>query len=303
MHHLLTLCILLLSLNGFAQDYVDIVNISYSEGFNTEFEDGSGQTHVTSFDVAFTYPIVINENNAIITGVDFSNISLALTATAPNSHLNSTTLKIGWAATINERWSSTLVFLPKVTSDYKNIDGDDFYFGGFGVLKYQQKENLLYRFGAYASSEAFGVFATPIFGIYYTSTDDKWEVDLSLPIAANVNYLIGNNLKLGADYIGLGRSYSLTVDDIKGTYVQQNSLDFSAYLEKAFVQQSILVRLKAGFSTNDYEVYDIDETIDLGLSAFRLGDNRTQLNQNINSAPFLKIEAIYRFYIEKDSAE
>jgi hypothetical protein len=288
------------SLNSLAQDYVDILNISYSEGFDADFEDNSGQTRVTSFDVGFTYPIVLNENNALITGVDYSRTTLPLSFTASDSHLNSTTLKLGWAKTFNERWSATLVFLPKIASDYKDIDGDDFYFGGFGVVKYQQKENLLYRFGLYASSEAFGIIATPIFGLYYTSTDDLWEVDLSLPIAANINYIVANNLKLGADYVGLGRSYSLTTNNVKSTYVLQNSLDFSLYLEKAFVDQSILIRLKAGVSTNDYELYNIDETIDLGLSAFRFGDDRTQLNQNISTAPFLKIEAIYRFYIEKD---
>ncbi|MEP2937633.1 MAG: DUF6268 family outer membrane beta-barrel protein [Gilvibacter sp.] len=303
MRCILALCALLFSLSSHAQDYVDILNVSYSEGFNADYRGFTGHTNVRSFDAQFTYPVVLNKDNALITGADYSVTSLTFKNADRQSNLHSTTLKIGWAKVWNERWSSTVVFLPKVASDYNEIDREDFYFGGFGVLKYQKKENLLYRFGLYASTEAFGVIATPIIGLYYTSPNDLLEIDLSLPISANVNYIIAKNLKLGADYVGLGRSYSVTINDLNTTYVQQNSLDFSAYLEKAFIEQSLLLRLKLGYSTNDYERYFLGDKIDLALSAFRFGDDRIKINEHISSAPFLKIEAIYRFYIESDSAE
>lgn len=292
-----------LTIFGFGQNYVDIATLGYSEGFNADFEDGSGQTRVTNFDFNITFPIVLDASNALITGIDYCRTTLPLSFTAADSHLNSTTLKLGWAKTWNERWSSTLVFLPKIASDYKDISSSDYYFGGYGVVKFQKKENLLYRFGMYASTEAFGVIATPIFGLYYTSPNDLWEIDLSLPITANINRIIAYNLKAGMDYVGLGRSYALSMNGVRDVYVQQNSLEFSAYLEKAFLEQSLLIRLKAGVSTNDYELYAIDQQIDLGFSALRFGDNRTQLNQNINTAPFLRIEAIYRVYIDNTSKE
>lgn len=303
MRYIFALCAFLFTLTSFSQDYVDIFNVSFSEGLNTEYEDGTGEVNVRNIEARLTYPIVLDEKNAIITGVDFSRTNLRLTIFERKTNLYSTTLKIGWAKTWNERWSSTLVFLPKVASDYEVITADDLYFGGYGVLKYLHKENLMYRFGLYGSSEAFGPIITPIVGLYYTSPDDLWEVDLSLPITANINYIVAKNLKVGADYIGLGRSYRLNDIYANTTYVQQNSLEFSAYLEKAFVEQSILIRLKAGYSNNDYEEYFTNQTIDLALSAFRFGDNRRQLNKNINGAPFLKIEAIYRFYIDDSSKE
>ncbi len=303
MRHFCIFCSLLFFYLAPAQDYVDLAKVAYSEGFNADFEDGSGQTRVSNLDVNLTFPLVIDEKNAIITGADYNRTNLGLAAMMPQTNLNSATLKLGWARTWNERWSTTVVFLPKIASDYKDIDSEDFYFGGYGVFKYQQNENLMYRFGAYASQEAFGLNATPIFGIYYTSPNDLWEVDLSLPIVANINYIVSRNLKLGADYIGLGRSYSLTTNGIKATYVQQNSLEFTTYIEKAFLEQNLLIRLKLGVSTNDYELYAIDESIDFGLAAFRFGDDRTQLNQNINTAPFLRIEAIYRLYIDNTSKE
>ena len=112
----------------------------------------------------FTLPVVLNDKNAFVTGASFSHNNLQLFPNSQYSSLYSTTLKLGLASTFNEKWSTTLVLLPKIASDYNNISGDDFYMGGFALLKLKKKENLIYRFGVYATSEAFGFFTTPILG-------------------------------------------------------------------------------------------------------------------------------------------
>ena len=66
------------------------------------------------------------------------------------------------------------------------------------------------------------------------------------------------------------------------------------------LKNSVLLRAKFGYSSNNYEVYDNHDTIDLGLTAFTFGDDRTQLNPDLNGGLFVRLEAIYRFHIEKD---
>lgn len=286
-----------------AQEYVDIFKVGYGQTFNNDFENSNNTTFVKFFEADLTYPIVINENNALITGVAFSRNNLELFPEDDFTSLYSTTLKVGLASTFNEKWSSTLVLLPKIASDYNSISGNDFYFGGLGLLKYQKNEHLKYRFGIYASSEAFGIFTTPIIGWYYLSPNKKFEMDMSLPIAADVNYTF-NSITLGIDYYGIGRSFKLYNDSNESTaYVDLSSLEFAGYLQFNTFQKSVLLRAKTGYASSNYEVYGNGDTIDIGVSAFSFGDNRTQLNPQISGGFFLKFEAIYRFHIKNEKKE
>ncbi|MFT4757957.1 MAG: hypothetical protein ACI91R_002618, partial [Vicingaceae bacterium] len=281
-----------------AQDYVDLLKIGYGKTFSNSFADTSENTEVTTFDVDLTYPVVLNGKNTLITGAAFNYSNLQLFPDMGYTSLYSSTLKIGLASSFNEKWSSTVVLLPKIASDYKNISGDDFYFGGFAVLKLKKKENLIYRFGIYATSEAFGIFSTPIIGWYYLSPNKRFEMDMSLPIAADINYKL-DFATVGFDYYGIGRSYKLNQGALPKQYVDQSSLEFLGYFQFNALENSVLIRAKAGYASSSYEVYENGDKIDFGLSAFSFGDNRTQLNPDISGGLLLKLEAIYRFNISK----
>lgn len=287
----------------FGQNYVDLLKIGYGQTFNNDFVDTEESTFVKSFEADLTIPVVLNDNHALITGAVFSRNNLQLFPDASFTSLYSTILKVGLASTYNEKWSSTLVLLPKIASDYNEITGDDFYFGGVALLKYQKNEHLKYRFGLYASSEAFGIFSTPIFGWYYLSPNSKFEMDVSLPISTDINYTSGN-ITYGLDYYGIGRSFRLYNEDgISESYVDLASLEFASYIQFNALQKSVLLRAKFGYSSNNYEIYPDGQTIDLGLSAFAFGDNRTQLNPDISGGFFVKFEAIYRFNISSSEEE
>lgn len=107
-----------------------------------------------------------------------------------------------------------------------------------------------------------------------------------------MNYSLSDKTKIGFNYVARGSSYKLTRENIRSTYVQNNSLEFSSYLQRSSFNKNMLLRLKIGFSTNQFEVYPIDQKVDLTLSAFQFGDNRTQLNTALSSSVFfLKLKA------------
>ena len=296
----LLLLFFLLPLFSSAQEYVDIFRIGYGQTFNNNFEAVNNDTNVKSFEVGFTFPVVINKNHALITGADFSSNNLQLFPNAEYTSLYSTNLKLGLASTWYEKWSTTIVLLPKIASDYKNISDDDFYFGGFALLKLKKNENLKYRFGIYATQEAFGLFTTPILGWYYLSPNKRFEMDMSLPISADVSYKLGITT-LGIDYFGIGRSYNVHYKNLPTLYADLSSLEFAGYLQFNALEESVLLRAKVGYSSNNYEMYAEGEKIDLGVSAFSFGDERTQLNPSLNGGVFLKFEAIYRFNFKEKS--
>lgn len=283
-----------------AQEYVDLFRVGYGQTFNNDFEGAHSSTYVRFFDAGFTFPVVLNENHALITGADFSRNNLQLFPEAEYTSLYSTNLKLGMASTWSDKWSTTLVLLPKIASDYKNISGNDFYMGGFALLKLKKNEHLKYRFGVYASQEAFGLFTTPILGWYYLSPNKRFEMDMSLPISADISYKFGN-ASVGMDYFGIGRSYKVHYENSPTLYADLSSLEFAGYLQFNALEESVLLRAKLGYSSNNYEMYAEGEKMDLGISAFSFGDDRTQLNPSLNGGVFLKFEAIYRFHIGENS--
>lgn len=285
-----------------SQEYVDLFRIGYGQTFNNEFNGVDGNTTIKSFEVGFTLPLPLSKTQAFITGVDLSYNNLQLFPEAEFTNLYSTTLKLGMASKWTEKWSTTLVLLPKMASDYKNISTTDLYFGGIALLKLKKRENFIYRFGLYASEEAFGIFTTPIIGWYYLSPNKKFEMDMSLPITADMSYKLGTT-SVGLDYFGIGRSFNVHSKNMPPMYADLSSLEFATYLQFNLLKESVLVRTKLGYSTNDYEVYSEGDKIDLGISAFSIGDDRNQLNPSINGGIFLRLEMIYRFHIIKLASE
>ncbi len=125
-------------------------------------------------------------------------------------------------------------------------------------------------------------------------------MDMSLPISADVSYKLGITT-VGMDYFGIGRSYNVHYENSSTLYADLSSLEFAGYLQFNALEESVLLRAKLGYSSNNYEMYAEEEKMDLGISAFSFGDDRTQLNPSLNGGFFLKFEAIYRFHLESDS--
>ena len=294
---LIFILLLFLSQWSNSQGYIDLFSINYGKSAATSYENGSQTTTISNFDVDLTLPIELNEKYAIITGVDFSNNTLQLFPDSNYNNLYLTRIKAGINITHSERWSGTYLLLPKISSDYINLSMEDFYIGGVAVLKYKKSKNLSYKFGLYASNEAFGLFVSPLIGLYYLSPSSRFEMNLYLPNNADLNYSLTNKTKIGTDFVARGKSFKLTTDGIRSSYAENNSLEFSSYLQNNSLNKMVLLRLKIGYSTNSFEVYPIDQKIAFATTLFKFSDNRTQLNTNLSSSPFIKIEAIYRFDI------
>tara|TARA_R110000787_G_scaffold28923_5_gene78819 strand:- start:67763 stop:68683 length:921 start_codon:yes stop_codon:yes gene_type:complete len=301
--NLLLLFFLFISIITNAQEYVDVLKLGYGYANEAKYKDTEESTTINSYNAAITFPVELNEKYALITGIDFSSNHLLLSPDYNQSTtLYNTLLKVGLATTHSEKWSSTLVLLPKIASDYKNLSGDDFYFGVYAVAKLKKSKHFKYRFGFYASTEAFGVFATPIIGAYYLSPNNRFEIDASLPITANVNYKFGK-AAIGFDYFAIGRSFNISQETSIPVYVDQRPIEIASYFQYGILENSILLRVKMGYSSNTNEVYKQGDTLDFRVSAFSFGDNRTQLNPDILGSVFFKVEAIYRIHFEKKEKE
>ena len=282
------------------QDYIDLFKINYTAIPSSGYENIDGDNEVNLFDVGFTYPVKLNAKIAIITGVDYIQQTLELSPNTSNVTLNNITFKAGINIKHTDKLSGTYIVLPRISSQDLHTNGNHFFFGGAVVLKYQKNENFQWRFGAYASTEAFGVLATPIIGLYYKSENDKLEITANLPINADVNCNIGNKTSLGFGLLTPVKTYSLkSQEGIPDTYTQVSNIEFGPYFEYRILNNSLLLRAQIGYESLSYELFNEGDELPFRLSAFEFGDDRELLNPEMNGSLFFKIGAIYRFHINK----
>ena len=278
-----------------AQEYIDLFSINYGKSQKTTFEDSSINTDITTFQTNIILPIVLNEKYIAVTGVNFSSYNLQLLPDSENNHLYSTNLRAGLSVKHSEHWSGIYLFLPKVASDYINLSSEDIYLGGLALLKYKRNESFGYGLGLYGSSEAYGMSVVPIVTFYYHSPNKRFEINAFMPNDADINYNLTDKTRVGVDFLGHGNSYKLTTDNVRANYVENNSIDFSTYVQRSVLDKKILLRLKMGYSLNQFRVYPIDQKLDLQILALKFGDNRTPILDNKSNTLLLKLEAIYRF--------
>jgi hypothetical protein len=65
------------------------------------------------------------------------------------------------------------------------------------------------------------------------------------------------------------------------------------------LSKSIYLNTKVGYAiSRNYKVFHADDKIDLALTSFYFGDNRTQLNERFKDGAIFKIELLYRIHFD-----
>ncbi len=294
MKNLYFLCFaLLLSSVCTAQDYLDLARLNVSRT-NLEDVDQTFDTDVTNLNLEILYPTPLTDNIVMITGLTAENTSLNLSSSIGSEGLTMTRLNLGAKISHNKKWTGTYLLLPKLASNFEDLGGRDFQFGAIALMEYRFKKSLRGKFGMYSSSENFGTIITPLIGGFYESKNNKFYIDAALPVRMEANYNIAGEFSLGADLRTSVKSYNMN-GGLDGTYVQEESIRFGFYASYAMLDKSLILRLKAGLDTTDYGLYQTGDRVGAQVLTIQLsGDDRTRLNNEFDSSPFVGADLIYR---------
>lgn len=283
-----------------AQNYVDVARFSYAKTPSNSFENNLDETTIKEFDLQLLYPIVLDSNTTLLTGLAANSTNLKLDSNVPRTSLHSIGLKLGIKQVHSKKWSGTYMLLPKVAYELKGFSKEDFQLGLFTLFTFTKKENLKYKVGIYANSEKFGPMIVPLIGLYYLSPNNKFEANATLPISFDMNYDLFKKTTLGIDFSGLSKTFNLnnSMYTTNNKYVVKSSNELFMYL-KFQLGKSLFLNTKAGYAiSRSNKVFDSNDKIDLAVSSIYLGDDRSQLNQNIEKGAIFKAELLYRFQIK-----
>lgn len=284
--------------NVSAQNFVDLVKLNHNNTLQTPFENSTTYTNIAETDLELTLPIVINTQTNFLTGFIFEKINTKLFEDETRQTFSSIALKLGMNKTHSEKWSGTYVLLPKLSSDFSQLTKRDFQIGVFALLKYKKNDHTNYKVGLYSNTELFGPWVVPLFGIYYLSPSNTFEVNVVAPFLADFNYKVHRSIGVGLNYAGQVRTYHLNQVAATATsgYVERATNEVTAYL-KFNLTKSLILQTKFGHSIGrHYRVYDDNDRVTIGFPLVFIGDNRQQLNTDIEDGWVYQVMLLYRFH-------
>ncbi len=284
-----------------SQNYVDIAKFSFSSTPENKLKNDSLNlnlpTQLVEFSTDLTAPIVLKNKNVIITGAIYEQTNLKTPNT--NGLVYTISPKIGYKAILSESFSGTLILLPKLSSDLKNINSKHIQIGTVALFEKIKTSNFKYKFGVYFNQELFGPFAVPLFGFYYKSENKKFEANFTLPVYAGINYKLNSWLNSGITFNSSVKSYYL--GDTQNSYLAKASNEIYALLQYHPKASRLVIEPQVGYSIGrSYRVYNEDNKIDFGFSAFKFGDDREQLNHDFEDGLIFKVRLLYRFMIDNN---
>lgn len=280
----------------YAQDYLDMVKVSYSEATLGNVDDEDVETEVGNTLIELNFPIPITAKFIGVGAFTYENTRLGFGEPQSNFRTNlvMTRLNLGVKVSHSEKWTGTYVALPKIASDFDDIGGDDFQMGGLALLQKKLTRRKSIGFGLYMSSENFGTTLTPLIPIWYKSKNAKFYINATLPIRADVNYSLIDHLSVGANLLTSVKSYNLSQFESL-EYIQEESIRFSLFAAYGFLDDTLILRGRVGLDTTDYGQYAKGDTIGLQVLTFQVsGDNRDRINSEFDSAPFVGLDLIFR---------
>jgi len=286
-----------------AQQYVDIGKIYYANTPVNQFDTLTNATRIREFGIDLNIPVPIKNGHALLFGIYGESISTKVNPVESNlTSVYTINPRLGINFKHNDKWTGTYLLLPKLSSDFKAIGSKDFQLGAIALLKYTKTEQFSWKFGLYYNSELFGPFFVPLIGFYYLSTNKKFEMNATLPLSADANYLLKPGLKVGLEFSAFVRTYFLN-EPYEGNpenYLVKTTNELFTYLHFN-LSENILLKTKVGYSIGrNYRIYDIEDRVTWGLSAFRFNDDRDQLNNDFKDGLVFRAELIYRFRLKPD---
>ncbi len=295
---LFIICIFILFVSGFSQNYVDLAKVSHTQIPNAGFENSDAlSTPITQSKILTSIPIKISDSLAFLTGVDYELHNLKLFPISDPVNLSVITAKLGFNFQHNSRLSATYLLLPKLATDFGHLKSS-FQIGAITLFKYKLNDQTKLVFGDYVNKEFFGILNVPILGVYHKSKNKKTEIDIKFPIIGYGDYKIHKNLRIGADFLMIVRTFDLAKTDVNDFYVHAASNEVAAYLQFDLFKESLVIKAKAVYSMFDYGVYGDNDGTPFGMLGWYPGDERIRLNSEYEGTLGFKVSAIYRFQLD-----
>ncbi len=233
LHALLFICVSILSTDGFAQPFIDLVNIRFSESpANTGLLNQGEQPMTMQHAVAgLNLPVPLNKQQTdallILPYVEQWKIQLP----GKSATLHGLGIPVGIQKTITANWrvNAILFYRINTATDLPAQINKKHQWGTAIIANYIKKETLIYKFGIYYNREFYGNFFMPLLGLDW-QINSRNAIFGTLPGAISWESKLNKKFSYGANFRAITNSYRYVVDGQPG-YMSIDENQLGAYAD------------------------------------------------------------------------
>lgn len=279
----------------YSQNFVDIIEGGYDHPFNNEYVDSSQSFNYPGYFLALRYPKVLKNGDVLLTKFSHTGNKISEFASERNSEsFYISFLELAYHKKLSDRIAFEMALFAKVGAQTGYIGANCFVFPVAASFKVKKSEDFSWGLGCLYSYEMFGHFVVPTI---------SWDWKISEKMIFKGDFPIKGYLMYQAsERIGAGIFMSSTTSTLRmskeynNDYMTRACADASVFTD-IYLTKSIVFRIKAGYSfMRSVDLFEDGDKLGMTLSAFKLGDNRTQLNSDINDVPFVQFSLFYRYH-------
>jgi hypothetical protein len=121
----------------FAQSYLDLVSLRYQQTPYTAYKDQPSDARINEIKAAITLPIELKNNNFLLLGSSYNRLEMnqrigggGIGVQQFNPSYQVVTLQLGLIKNLPRDRNITFMLIPKLSSDFKELSGEDFQLAG-----------------------------------------------------------------------------------------------------------------------------------------------------------------------------
>lgn len=283
-----------------AQSSIDLLTVSYRYGPAQSLEGASGSAVENVLFVNAKLPIVFSDQNIWYNDLTYQGSYVGFSDGAVGEEpiaLQQLILQTGWVRQLNESTALQLLFVPRLMSDFHNVDSDHFQFGGIGLYEKKFSDQLLMRFGAMANSDRFGPMIVPL--VYADwKMSSRWTFTGLIPIYAKLGYKVSDRLTVGASQFGLITSFQMGNPDFSDSYIERKSIDLSLFARYQLFG-NFYAEPRVGYAVGrSYRQFATGDQMDYRVAIVAVGDDRIQQNKDFKPGMIFDLRFVYNLPLD-----
>jgi hypothetical protein len=281
-----------------AQETIDLLTFSGRYGFPSSYDSiYDGKAKEVGFMAGLVAPAKISEKSIWYTSVNYFYFHVSDNEEMPKDIVNPINvhgiiLRTGLVQKFSEGRALQIFFSPRLMSDFHNIDGTHFQYGGMVLYEKLFSDKLKMGFGAMYNQEFFGPYLVPLINLNW-HINDSWSITGLIPVYAKIKYKISDRLNVGLSHFGLTTTYRLGEVDYEGDYLERKSIDETLFARYRLAG-NIYIEGRLGYAIGrSYAQYEADQKVDFSLPLISIGDDRVQKNVSFHDGLIASLRFVY----------
>ena len=282
----------------YAQDRLDLFTLSGHYGFPSKYDSVyNSKAQETGVMMSLVAPVKISEKTIWYNSLNYFYWNVNNEEDMPDQIINpidvhGLILRTGVYHKFENGRAIQLLLVPRLMTDFKNVDSDHFQWGGIAVYEKRYKKSLKMGFGAMYNQEFFGPYMVPLVNLDW-HINSRWSYKGLLPVFGKLTYKVNDELNIGWSHFGLTTTYRLGNDNYRGDYLERKSIDESLYARYRLFGDFFLEGRFGYALGRSYKQYEADQKVDFSIPLLSFGDDRIAKNVSFNDGVIASLRVVY----------